>query len=506
MHEKLVNSNNHTDITFVLPNDQRVTAHSFIVEVRCPKILTTNITEKKKGKYYIASTNYLSQQELLLVLHYVYSGALPITDKPHVVRVLMSLCKCAEVYEMDGLLNEACKLLWAALDTKNVTRGAKMAAELNTVKGAVCCELWKVVHWTKEKPFELAEPSPAQIKEAQVKSSKLFKPYAVDPSWYTHWELILKQMNSPDFLIVNNDETEEGACHRCVLEGHSPQLAELVNKSDGEYFSSLSAIAIEVLLRWLYFYSPCTDYNVAAEILPFAYEFGISSLASECEEMLSDCVDETTVFWILQIIVTTNYHTKSKLKIQCLEFIIENLPFVDFQVLREMPAVVAQEVIKAIQKSVGVQWVPDRILSASGNSASSNTQSKSLIPPTPSAAPPATPSPGASPVLPREEALAPSSAHKTGSSSPRSTSGALSDTSADPATSGSSTKPMEPKPADSDSTDSMGRSSEESFHIPKFMPDPQLRERREVNPTSPPQYKKKKKISGVKDLDDLFGF
>jgi hypothetical protein len=69
--------------------------------------------------------------------------------------------------------------------------------------------------------------------------------------------------------------------------------------------------------------------------------------------MLSDCVDDTTVFWILQIIVTTNNHTKSKLKIQCLEFIVENLPYLDFQVLREMPAVVAQEVIKAVQKSVG---------------------------------------------------------------------------------------------------------------------------------------------------------
>lgn len=69
--------------------------------------------------------------------------------------------------------------------------------------------------------------------------------------------------------------------------------------------------------------------------------------------MLSDCVDETTVFWILQIIVTTNNHMKSKLKVQCLEFIVENLPTVDFHVLREMPPIVAQEVIKAVQKSVG---------------------------------------------------------------------------------------------------------------------------------------------------------
>lgn len=239
-----MNSNKYTDITFVLPNDQRVTAHSFILEVRCPKLLTTNITELKKGKYYIASTNYLAQQELLLLLHYVYSGTLPTPEKPYSVRVLLSLCKCAEVYGLEGLLNEVCKLLWAALDTKNVVRGSKIASEVNTEKGSYYCNLWKIIHWTKEKPLDVCripkirltpkinEPTPQQYKEAQLKSTKLFKPYAVDPLWHTHWETILKQMHNPDFLIVNSDETEEGACHRCVLEGHSPQLAELVTRSD----------------------------------------------------------------------------------------------------------------------------------------------------------------------------------------------------------------------------------------------------------------------------------
>lgn len=154
MHEKLVNSNKYTDITFVLPSDQRVTAHSFIVQVRCPKLLTNNITEKRKGKYYIAATNYLYQPELLLLLHYIYSGTLP-TEKPHAVRVLLSLCKCAEVYGMDGLLQEACRHLWSALDAKSVIRGSKIASEVSTARGAQCCELWKAIHWTKEKTFDV---------------------------------------------------------------------------------------------------------------------------------------------------------------------------------------------------------------------------------------------------------------------------------------------------------------------------------------------------------------
>lgn len=78
----------------------------------------------------------------------------------------------------------------------------------------------------------MVEPSATQVKEAQLKYNKLFKPHSVDPMWHAHWEVILKQMNNPDFLIVNSDETEEGACHRCVLSGHSPQLADLVARSE----------------------------------------------------------------------------------------------------------------------------------------------------------------------------------------------------------------------------------------------------------------------------------
>jgi hypothetical protein len=48
-------------------------------------------------------------------------------------------------------------------------------------------------------------------------------------------------------------------------------------------------------------------------------------------------------------------------------------------------------------------------------------------------------------------------------------------------------------------------SDDESFHIPKFLPDPQRPDRRDIS-AAVPQYKKKKKISGVKDLDEMFGF
>lgn len=164
---------------------------------------------------------------------------------------------------------------------------------------------------------------------------------------------------------------------------------------------------------------------------------------------------------------------------------------------------------------IGVQWIPDRNVQSTVSASSSFVKpSMSLIPPN---SPPAT-------STPREKsdsastALHANTTLKTGSSSPRSTSGALSDTSADPvsAATSSSVKPAATTEAassvpsgldeeDNSDTDQMGISSEESFHIPKFLPDPQSRGR-EVNPAVAPQYKKKKKISGVKDLDDLFGF
>jgi hypothetical protein len=38
-------------------------------------------------------------------------------------------------------------------------------------------------------------------------------------------------MNKPDFVIINDKETDEGLCHGAILAGHSPELAALVENT-----------------------------------------------------------------------------------------------------------------------------------------------------------------------------------------------------------------------------------------------------------------------------------
>lgn len=61
-----------------------------------------------------------------------------------------------------------------------------------------------------------------------------------------------------DFKIISKQQKEEGACHKCVLCAHSPLLADVVSRNqNGEFFSSLTASGIEVLLSYLYFGAKC---------------------------------------------------------------------------------------------------------------------------------------------------------------------------------------------------------------------------------------------------------
>jgi hypothetical protein len=56
----------------------------------------------------------------------------------------------------------------------------------------------------------------------------------------THIDRKIPQ-NKPDFVIINDKETDEGLCHGAILAGHSPELAKLVENSK-EVCLSLNSI------------------------------------------------------------------------------------------------------------------------------------------------------------------------------------------------------------------------------------------------------------------------
>jgi len=527
MHEALIHTK-YADIQFSV-NGQTVKAISIILDIRCPTLLTKGIASKKRKEritYQLTPNEYMTKDVLTALLHFLYSGILP----PAVPNGdLIRLLKISKVYQLRPLQDHINKLLWAAFTKSNIFELKKVAETVRSQAARNLVNLFIILKYNslvrdKITGIEaIPEPSRADIKAANHKLNSI-KQYKkkIDPSWENDWEAILIKMDKHDFLIVDDEKMHQGACHKAILAAHSPEMAMLVEtcKKSGEYFSSLTALSIEALLRWLYFGAPLTDHNFAAEILTFAVEFKIDKLLQACEELLLPCITAETVFIILQIVISTKA-TKSQLKDACLDFIVVHLPSLDFTQLKEMPPFVAQEVVRAVQRSIGSYWIVSNDMASVAESDDSSDRLQVVMVSTSD-----------------NDAKTTSSIHKTASDtqSPNSLIGSSTEDSRDmrPKTdtttssevrslnktdsqkdsSTNNTPQKETRKNDSDQSGSRedsenGSDSDESFHIKNFLPDPasELTQRNLTQQSVVILAKKKrKKVQGVKDLDDLFGF
>lgn len=356
MHVGIVNNKKFSDVAVVTKDNNTIYTLSAILDVRCPLLYTKEVRMKKGAKHYLENACQ-KKEPLIVLLHYLYSGYLPL--RGCTVDDYTGTWDVAEFLEVGSahLHNEICRRIYALCTRKTVF---KMKA-VNTHPLANDVFLCYILdHWDSFSSQKLSDLQETKKKlRTQFKANNWRHSTAViDPTWAESFETILRKIpnNKPDFVIINDKETDEGLCHGAILAGHSPELALLVeNTKDKEYFSSLSGSGIEALLRWLYFGAFYQDNNLAAEILPFAIEFQIHGLIAKCEELLSNCIDNVSVFWILQIILLTKVE-KSKLKDLCTAYVVNHLPDLDFENLREMPAFVTQEILIALQQAVDTNW------------------------------------------------------------------------------------------------------------------------------------------------------
>lgn len=520
MHETLIDTK-YSDIQFLV-NGQTVKAISIIIDIRCPTLLTKGIASKKRKEktiYQLTPNEYMTKEVLVSLLYFLYSGAL---DPNITGQDLIRLLKASKVYQLRALQDLITKQLWDEFSNQNIWDFRKTAEALRCQPGKNLVNMYITVNYpslVKELApgiSAIAEPSRSDLKTANHKLSIIKQnKKKIDPGWQNDFEAILIKMDKHDFLIVDDEKAHQGACHKAILAGHSPEMEILLEtcKSSSEYFSSLTALSIEALLRWLYFGAALTDHNYAAEILTFAVEFKIEKLVTECEELLLPCINQDTVFIILQIVISTK-STKSQLKEACLDFVVVHLATLDFQQLKEMPTFVAQEVLKAIQRSVGSYWIVSSDMNAVGESSdessdappgisshehSSNTISK----------PNHHSSSGG---IPKKDVLTPPSI--VGGSSDENSATTVdggqdktdSHTDETEKKSRDNKKVLSGTSVDASSESGSQSDSSESVDIKDLLPDPALEvDRRNTQQNIGALAKRKrKKVQGVKDLDNIF--
>lgn len=358
-------------------------AHSYIVTVRCPKLLS-GVLESKEGGVWVATESCLGSEVLLLLLFYLYTGSLAGYARHVSLRDLLKGLRTTQILELPHLREELQRRVWEALRPKKPFRVLRQAAELGVLPQVrplvvtYVMQNWSAVDEKRaesqsyesvasEVPELASPPSPAQLAEAQgglVSLLELAGPYATphytqDERWRGDMKQVLKRMEGADFKIVSEAQKEEGACHRALLAAHSRPLADLVARSQSnEYFSALSAPAIEALLSWLYFGARTNDAEVAAKLLQFAYAFHLPGLVLQCEKTLRKNISRETVLFILQVSLHPEARGTSdrRLQLECLDFIVKNLEALDLTPLRTMAPSVAAQIILVLQGAVGTHW------------------------------------------------------------------------------------------------------------------------------------------------------
>jgi len=299
-----------------------------------------------------------------------------------------------------------------------------------------------------------------------------------------------------------------------VLSAHSRKLADMVSRSQSnEYFSQLPAAAIEALLSWIYFGSRTADGDVAAKLLSFAYTYELAGLVMTCEKTLRKNISQETVLFILQVALHPDAAAAGsdpKLKHECLDFIIKNLEELDLSPMRSMPAIVAAHVVAVLQSSIGTHWAIGEMPSAPAEdpedgeaeeqSALIRTLSGTHLDKVQPKVSPSFSKGGRKGIVKKEPSRTIDDTPPSGPATPASPKPEQREDKRDDG---------ERKDEKKEGDGAVGNGDEDSFNLDRILPPPQDMEDMKLRSGSSQsglkQKKKRKKVVGVKDLDEFFG-
>lgn len=117
-HVWIINNKKFSDVAVVTKDNTSVYTVSTIIDVRCPKLYTKDIRLRKGAKLYLENP-IIFKENLLVLLHYLYSGYLP---HKCAIEDLVSVIAVAEYLEVctPHFVNEIYRKIYSLCSRKNV--------------------------------------------------------------------------------------------------------------------------------------------------------------------------------------------------------------------------------------------------------------------------------------------------------------------------------------------------------------------------------------------------
>lgn len=386
-----------TDVTFQLAGGDQLFAHSWVLDVRCPRLGEMAAKKRppvKKGQkrkhspvsidfanFPIAHVTIVNKDTLQLTLNYIYADNVNV-DEIEPMRV-MFLAMSARTFDLPRLLRLCEIRLQTCLTLDNVY------------------ELLKVAHDNKEKRIRdfCMDFAHRHIKEFVSQKERLkdlgmeLMQEIVDISLDTYVEPAKTDNPVPESTLIQDfqrlwEATEKGDMwadayvqigqsripfHKAMFAAHAKAFAQVLppsgtgddvtealclcapakGKGDGKSpVFKIEPDTFLVLVRYIYFGCTRIDPLLACNIAPFLPRFQLGALQQVCQHTISVNIKPDTVLDILRVAYMPEYSDREDIRTikgQALQFCATHGKEIILEPLLSMDQRIAVDILKTIQ-------------------------------------------------------------------------------------------------------------------------------------------------------------
>jgi len=391
-HKSLVNNQTFADVQFVF-GKKILYAHSFVLQLRCPKLLELKGTPIKKKKGLIMREMDKDKRDSILLdmLGYLYADDIDFSkiNVPDILQI--------NAYAMEF---ECARLQWKCenhiremLNTDNVYDVLIEANKVNQSRIKDFCFHFIVNHYdsfianktkTSMLGIELFQDAIAVNQQKELGTLKQLDLKPCPPSTLISdfkrlYETMKDSIEATIFRVGINGAVQYVTAHRALLAGQTMQLQNLClspltkgSKADPEHivvpplrtrsvFDNISSEAFETLLKYVYYGSADIPPLHACELIPFTIDYCMAELQALCYKKIQTSINERTALPILGVTYIIPPEGKDgtflyqpiaaeSTKKDATDFILEHLAESDMQLLPRMFPKIAVDLVLTNQK------------------------------------------------------------------------------------------------------------------------------------------------------------
>jgi len=354
----LLSNPQYSDLVFLVGQPfQKISAHSCVVEARCPSLLKN--AKKKKNINEVEVESSISFATFQVVLVYVYSDSIDWTQLKleDVVLLLSASSKYEGLERLKFLCNQ---YLRKELNLSNVHILLKLANSLDLKEFKEVVLHFAVSHYSdfisnKEALNDLGITFFHEVVDLQQKGVKDL-PEETEPksTFLGDFKGLYDSSKQSDvtFLLAeanamgNLGTTIRG--HKAIVVARAPGLQSIINQPLTEVSKTVSGVSIkkispeafESVLKWAYYGETHAPSLIACELIPFCQQYDLPLLQKVCLDNIKKNIKVDTVLTILDISYLKEnmpawfVEEMEKFRPKCIEFAAKHLKDIDISVIR----------------------------------------------------------------------------------------------------------------------------------------------------------------------------